>query len=131
MAIRFNWNPFAAKKAMVEMGQHVAREAAQFMAARAVLYAPVDTGHLAYNIHVQELGSGLGFRVVSTAFYSPYVEFGHLSTGGTWVAPNPFLRRALADTVDEWPQLAGQQRLDSASGSTHNPEGFLGTTFTT
>jgi HK97 gp10 family phage protein len=122
------WNGDAVKRMLIRTAKDTMRDAATYMAQRAVDHAPVDTGFMASHIQMVELANDLGFRVISTAFYSGYVEFGSMH-GGTWVAPRPFMRMALADTAQHWPSIAAGHRI--GSGGTHNPEGFLGTTFTT
>jgi hypothetical protein len=129
MGLNFVWNPQPAREALIRAGKDAMRNAATYMAQRAVDYAPVDTGFLASHIQMVELAGDEGFRVISTAFYSTFIEFGFVSRGGTWVAPRPFMRNALADTAQHWPEFASRQRI--GSGGEHNPEGFLGTTFTT
>lgn len=130
MNLRSWWNGEAVKQQLVARAREAAREAATFMGQRAVDYAPVDTGFLASHIQVIELANDLGFRVVSTAFYSAYQEFGFLTASGTWVPPKAFMRRALAETAQHFPEIVKGQRI-STSATTHNPEGFLGTTFDT
>lgn len=92
-------------------------EMADYAAARAVDYAPVRTGFLASHIHKEELGGGLGYRVIATAFYAVHVH-----------NRIPFLAMALDDAAQLWPTFA---RAQAGTGGTHNPEGFLGATFTT
>jgi hypothetical protein len=127
--LRFVWNPQPAREAILRAAKDSMRDMATYMAQRAVDYAPVDTGFLASHIQMVELAGDEGFRVISTAFYSEFLEFGHMSRGGSWVAPRPFMRNALADAAQQWPTIAGRHRV--GTGGEHNPEGFLGTTFTT
>lgn len=126
----FRWRPGPAKDSLLAAARNAAHEMADFMAARAVDYAPVDTGFMSFRIQVIEVGAGndIGYRVVSPAAYSRYVEFGHMAGSGTWVAPNPFMRRALADAQAEWPAIVGRNRVGAGGNQGHD---FLGTTFTT
>jgi len=94
------------------------------MAERARIYAPVDTGHLKANIVVIATQGGTLYRVVSMATYSRFVEWGSMH-GGTFIPPNPFMRRALADARKEFPALLAAARVSAPGETTH-----LGTTFT-
>jgi hypothetical protein len=127
MGFRWWFKPKAAHDLIDRAVLDSLREVADFTAARAVVHAPVDTGFLASHIRMEELAGGLGFRVVSSAFYSMFVHEGFVSRGGTFVAGRPFLTLAIADARAEWPSIAARV----STGGTHNPEGFLSTTFTT
>jgi len=58
----------------------------------------VKTGNLKSTIHVEETGQVME-RIVkaggSQAPYAPFIEFGHMTKGGTQVGPFPFMRPAL------------------------------------
>jgi hypothetical protein len=123
----FNFGPF--RERTERKAAALVHDVADYTAARAVDYAPVDTGFLASHIQVIDLAGNLGSRVVSTAFYSMWVHDGHLSRGGNWVPGRPFLTMALADARREFPRIAARQTV--STGGVHNPEGFLSTTFTT
>src|SRR3954466_13387115 len=88
-------NPF--RKPIERKAAALAHDVADFVAARAVDYAPVDTGFLAGHIQVLDLAGNLGSRVVSTARYSIWVHDGFVSRGGRWVPGRPFLTMAIAD----------------------------------
>lgn len=55
--------------------------------------APVLSGFLQSNIDYQETGE-IEVMVISNAYYSFWVEFGHLTKAGTFVPPNPYMERA-------------------------------------
>jgi hypothetical protein len=112
------FNPKAARELARRNALAALHEVADYAAHRAILYAPVDTGFMVSHIRVEELAGGLGFRVVSTAFYSAYVH-----------QRIPFLAMGLADAAAVWPAFARAQA--STLGGVHNPEGFLSSTFTT
>lgn len=80
-----------------ELGLARARAIAEWTAERARALCPVDTGHLRSTIQVVEDPGGGGWLVVAAAEYAAAVEFGYMTSTGRVVAPNPFLRRALAD----------------------------------
>jgi hypothetical protein len=113
-----NWfNPGAARE-MARRKVHAALgEMADYAAHRSIEYAPIDTGFLVNHIRAEELAGGLGWRVVSSAFYSVPVHH-----------RIPFMTMGLADAAQLWPQFA---RAQASTGGTHNPEGFLSATFTT
>lgn len=129
MGIRFDWNPFRARKALQETAAEVRRRAAEHMAERARMYAPVDTGFLKSEIVVVSPSGSRSSHVLARADYSQFVEFGHLAGGVTWVAPNPFMRRALADTARAFPEIAKGVKVlrPGSDGGGDN----LGATFTT
>lgn len=102
----------------------IGRTAAEFMRRKAIEYCPVDTGFLRDSIVIVERISNEAEKkewvVIATAPYAAYVEMGHFSVrvGGRfapvrhthplpvqWVPPNPFMRKALADTIREFPRL--------------------------
>jgi hypothetical protein len=111
MKIKWTWNPFKAKQAMQAAGDDLKTRCAQHMAERARHYAPVDTGHLQAEIQVVAPSGSKSAHVIAGADYSQWVEFGHLAGGVAWVAPNPFMRRALADTAKAFPDIAKGVRL--------------------
>lgn len=114
---------FAVRKT----GEDVMRAAAEFMADRAAYYCPVDTGELRSSIGVlTSLGGGDGelvYKVVATARHAAPVEYGHYTARGLFVAPNPFMRQALADTVTAFPSIAARYRLDSGGRSLGSSSG--------
>jgi hypothetical protein len=118
MGFRSWFNPAAAREMARQKAHAALGEVADYAAARAVDYAPVRTGFLASHIRSEELANGLGYRVVATAFYASHVH-----------ARIPFLALGLADAARIWPTVARAQATTSVGS--HNPEGFLSTTFTT
>jgi hypothetical protein len=127
--LRFVWNPQPAREALIRAAKDAMRDMATYTAQRAVDYAPIDTGFMAHHIQMIELAGDEGFRVISPAFYSIHVHAGFVSRAGTWVPGRPFITWALADAAQQWPTIAGRHRV--GTGGEHNPEGFLGTTFST
>lgn len=111
---------------------HVGRgsmlDAANYMAARAVDHAPVDTGYLSFNIAVVPgVGeSSIVAQVVSMAPYSQWVEFGHQTIAGNFVPPNPYMRRAMADTAREFGEIARKRSI--ARPERYDPASYLTTT---
>jgi len=83
----------------------------------------VDTGELLRSIRVIETMGGTRFHVVATAKHARFVEFGSMH-GGTWIAPNPFLRKALADAKREFPSIMQAARLRAPGES--GPPAHLG-----
>ena len=115
MKLNFKWNPFAAKQAVEQAGMTIAKKTAEYMADRARLHCPVDTGALVASIQIIDTKAGQKIHVVATEYYAPWVEFGHMN-GSTWVAPQPFMRTALADTVSAFGQIAKGVTLQSPLG---------------
>lgn len=105
------------RKAVEQAGMEITRKAAEYMAARAAMLAPVDTGLLKSSVQVVKASGGGHYHVIATAPYAQFVEFGHLAGGRTWVPPNPFMRNAMADTVRAFPQIARSVKLRRPDGS--------------
>ena len=126
MGIRFRWNPFRATQALQKTVAEIRRDAAEYMADRARSYVPVDTGFLKSSITVISPSGSQSSHVVATADYAQFVEFGHVAGASTWVAPNPFMRRALDDTARAFPEIAKGARVTRPDGGGSS----LGATFT-
>lgn len=97
--------------------------AAAHAAVRAMIYCPVKSGHMRSTIRVLDSNDGTMSTVYVGAYYAPFVELGHLTPAGTWVAPHPFMRMALEDTAEAWPQIvqtafayAGEAAMSRADG---------------
>jgi hypothetical protein len=112
----FRWNPKPAQEALITLARDAQLDAARFLAERARQLAPVDTGLLKSSIFLVSVGKELRMRVVAEAPYAQWVEFGHLAGGVTWVAPNPFMRTALADTAKAFPGIVKDQKLGRPGG---------------
>lgn len=106
MPVKFRWPWSKTKKVVEDLTRGVRVGAAEYMAERARIYAPVDTGFLKSEIVVIAPSGSTKSHVLARADYSQFVEFGHLAGGVAWVAPNPFMRRALADTAQAFPEIA-------------------------
>lgn len=92
-------------------GNRLVVRMAEFTAARAWAYAPVDTGTLRNSIHVVYDNMGMIAYVAVDAPYSVYVEYGHRThsvAGAAWIPANPFLRSAIADAIAEFPRIVPQ-----------------------
>lgn len=132
MSVRSTIDWLLGRKAVELAGNEAIRRAAEFMALRAQQYVPVDTGRLHNSIIVQASMGGAKVNVMATAVsdsgapYPVYVEFGHMA-GSTFVAPNPFMRKALADTARAWPDICKGVRIVSPFGG--SGAGHLGATF--
>jgi HK97 gp10 family phage protein len=72
------------------------KRAAERVAARARANAPVRSGDLRRSIAVVPTDNPLDFRIVATVPYASFVEF-----GASGHAANPFLRRALGESVND------------------------------
>lgn len=65
---------------------------------------PVDTGNLRNSITHQQMSANTEM-IGSNVEYAPYVELGHHTTSGTYVAGKPFLRPAAEDHGEEYRQI--------------------------
>ena len=85
--------------------QAARNKALEIIGGKAESYAkklcPVDTGrlrnsitHQQYDEHTEVIGTNVE--------YAPYVELGHHTTGGTYVAGKPFLRPAAEGHASEY-----------------------------
>lgn len=122
----FNWGP--AKEAIEVLKKDVRLEAAKHMATMARTYAPVDTGDLYRSIHIEIDTATNTTSVIVSMPYAQWVEFGHIAGGTTWVAPNPFMRRAFADTRNAFPEIAKNSWLGRPGGDSGATD--LGINFT-
>lgn len=105
MNLSFIWNPDPVRAAMKRAGATIGQRAMEFMTERAKQYCPVDTGFLLNSIILfQDIENGRWY-CQAVAHYSVPVEMGHMTTAGSWVPPNPFMRKAIADTAREWPNF--------------------------
>lgn len=94
--------------------ERLAYRMADYCATLARAYAPVDTGFLVSSVGIERSPTATAtVRVYVGAYYAQYVEFGYTTRAGTHVPPNPFLQRAIADTVERFPEFASQFRLTS------------------
>jgi HK97 gp10 family phage protein len=109
--INFIWRGDEVKRRMKEAGKGIMKQAAAYMCERAKMLAPVDTGALLNSIEMTSSMGGTKFTVVCKAPYAVYVEFGHMAGSERWVAPNPFMRTAMADTVAAFPQFGKDFKL--------------------
>lgn len=105
MGVRNTIDWLKAQAILYHIGRGSMAAAAEYLGQRAVDYAPVDTMFLAQNIKVYAGTGDIAAEVISHAYYSQWVEFGHMTPGGTWVAPRPYMRMAMADTVREFPEI--------------------------
>jgi hypothetical protein len=85
--------------------------AADFMVERAQEYAPEDAGALKASIGVVENREEFTCSIMVTAPYALYQEFGWYDISQTWHPPVGFMRKALADTQAEFPNIAVQFKL--------------------
>ena len=106
--IKLTWEPQRVLDWLTENAQTVLHDAAEYCLIRYLTYAPVDTGYMIGTAEILPGADDFSIRVVVTAPYSPYVEFGHFSRAGNWVSPNPALRNAVGDTATTFPQIAAK-----------------------
>lgn len=53
--------------------------------------APVDTGNLKNSYHTEVEDGGMRVEVGTGVEYAPHVEYGHITTAGNFVPPQPHL----------------------------------------
>lgn len=127
MPVRNTFNPDAIRAAVTELGRQGIVQLGKYAVERILVHCPVDSGHMRSTIHLVYEGDPDVIRVVCTAYYSPYVEFGHLSAGHKppWHPPNPFFRPGLFDAAAAAPELLGSVTLarayQKADGSYYGP----------
>jgi hypothetical protein len=112
MAIRKWWNPEKVKAELIAEHKAGIRALAEFVADRARLYCPVDTGALRASITVVSEADGMRHHVIAPLKYSEPVEFGHRKRNGGFQPPNPFLRKAVRDGAREMPRFIGRSRVN-------------------
>jgi Bacteriophage HK97-gp10, putative tail-component len=96
------------KAGMDAVGAEAAEKAAEYMADRMRYYVPVDTRKLLLSIKVIPTQSRMRWNAVATADHARHVEFGtehHTANVSYIIPPNPFARRALADTKKMYPKI--------------------------
>lgn len=115
--IRLRWNGDAVKAGLERRGREGARLAAEYVAERARFYCPVDSGELKASIRVVSVAGegGAVWHVVATAEHARAVEFGSMR-GDTFIPPDPFLRRALADGRREFPAILKEALVTAGEG---------------
>lgn len=92
MAARYREDPNAAAHIEALCGK-TAEQVAKAIVPDAVRYAPVDTGHLKSQIDAHEV-TKTHWRVVADTEYAAAVENGHVTSAGTHVPAQPYLRPA-------------------------------------
>jgi hypothetical protein len=125
MAVKSFWNGEEVKARLLAEHRAGIRKLAEYVALRARIYAPVDTGALRGSITVVSEADGMRHHVIATAPYAEPVEFGHVMRNGAFHPPNPFMRRALADGARMMPEFVGRSRV--AQGHHHGR--LMGATF--
>lgn len=110
--IRNWWDPEGAKRRLLEEHKAGIKALAEFVAERARIYCPVDTGALKASIHVVSEADGMRHHVIAPLNYSEPVEFGHVMRNGRFHPPNPFLRKAFNDGAREMPRFVGRSRVN-------------------
>lgn len=85
-----------------------AREALEIIGGKAETYAkklcPVDTGRLRNSITHQQYDDNTEV-VGSNLSYAPYVELGHHTSSGSFVAGKPYLRPAAEGHAEEYKEI--------------------------
>lgn len=111
-AIKSWWAGDAVKARIVEERKAGLRALAEFVAERARLYAPYDTGELRDSIHVVSEADGLRHHVFATARHSEPVEFGYVHyRSGRFIPPRAYMRKAVNDGAKAMPQFIGGSRV--------------------
>lgn len=70
----------------------------------AKMRCPVDTGNLRNSI-THQMDGDKAVLIGTPVEYAPYVELGHHTTTGRFVAPRPYLLPALEEHVSEYEQV--------------------------
>jgi hypothetical protein len=101
---RLPWKETEAKAKGAANAFGRVRRAAEFVAERARMYCPVDSGDLKASIRAMPGPDGRTWLIVADMPYAVYVEFG-TDHGSYFIPPNPFLRRAMMDGMKAYPDL--------------------------
>lgn len=116
MDLRLRWDGDAVGAGLERRGREAARLAAEYVAERARIYCPVESGELSASIRVVSGEDGSVWHVIATAEHARAVEFGSMR-GDTFIPPNPFLRRALADGRREFPAILKEVMVTADEGN--------------
>jgi hypothetical protein len=100
----FFWNATGLKEVLDNAAMKAAEQAAEYVAERARVYCPVDTGDLKASIKAVPSMNRRVWNVLATIPYAGYVEYGTLH-GDVWIPPNPFFRRAMSDGRKRFPEI--------------------------
>lgn len=96
----------AAARLMNDVADHVVA------VAHGIYTEHIDTSEQITGLRKLPGTDSLTVHVVSEAPYSVYTEFGHMTRGGgTWVAPVPAMRMALASAREAFPAMASKIKL--------------------
>ena len=103
---------FISYKGQVLVGLEAAKaKALETIGGKAESYAkrlcPVDTGNLRNSITHEQFDESTEV-IGSNVEYAPYVELGHITTTGTKVAAQPFLRPAAENHSGEYRRIIEQ-----------------------
>lgn len=113
------WNGDAVRERLKAGARQGARQAAEFVAERARMYCPVDSGDLKRSIRVPRDEAGDVWMVVATMPYAGHVEYGtehHTGNVSYIIPPNPFMRRAMADGRREFPRILKEAMVTNRRG---------------
>jgi hypothetical protein len=116
MTIVNTFDPGRARSAYMAAQIERLRKGVNYAYTLAYRNCPVDTGDLQLSLTMIPDPDGMSWRIVATMYYASYVEFGHMSRGG-WVAPNPFLRRAIREAQAAYPDLMWGSVVIGVGGS--------------
>ena len=108
----FQWFGDKARAIVLARAQRATRRGVEYVAERARFHAPVDTEDLRKSIKVLPGPGPMAWRVFVGVDYADPVHSGHIA-GSTWVPPNPFLWRAIADAKAAWPRLVQEGGIRS------------------
>lgn len=104
-----SWDDAAILAGILASARAIQREVAEFLAERARLHCPVDSGELRASIAVEDDGVG-DISVVVSAPHAAAVHYGG-GSGGRFVPPDPFLALALADARVKYGELVDMVRI--------------------
>jgi len=121
MNFSFTWKAEEVQAELERRARIVAKDAAVFMLETYQSLASVKTAYMVKSASVVEApeGSRFSFYVVVAAPYAEWVEFGHTTSTGRWVPPNPALRIALKQTMAAFPAIA--EKAKTRGFGTYSP----------
>jgi hypothetical protein len=111
MRIEKWFRPEVVEARLRVMASDISYELAYYVWAQARDYCPVRSGFLRDSIQLISEADGSRHWVIATAPYAEPVEFGYTMRNGTRVGPRMYMRRALRDGANRYPDIVKDARV--------------------
>jgi predicted GTPase len=95
-------------RAMSNFSEETLKELSERYLRKVIMRTPVMTGNLRRGWTVGEITkteNGYAIGIINNVEYAPYVEFGHRTRNGGWVAGQLFMTNSEAELERELPQI--------------------------